>query len=436
MVGSNLEKTTIAKDKKRIKSIIIVLILATIISGIFVPDAFELVIYLSCYLFLIYIAFYLAPSWISSITVFAMFYSMNFALGEYYVWKEKFILEYDPFLLALGSFGIMLIGYFIGNKMKKTHIRSLHRKLKCPVISMNSALIFTFILSFCMLGIYLLKNQATLFGNVQSGRIEASSGNGLFTFIGYLHIMSVPLMMIQCQKKKLNKLIFILCFSIAFIQLMMVGFRTPAITMIIVMLIIQVENQKTNLKKAIPLVIVLIFIIAIYGMLRSSSAGLATSIYDILRGRLFIGMQNLNYVINCFPKNHPFQHGYTYLINFIMLKPGPDPDFTLWLKEMLGLDFAGGGVTPTVIGEFYLNFGYIGIFMGMLFLGFLFARFDRWAASGECSFWKAYLILEFASCCDGGIANISLLPVIFALYYWIMMIFVREVKSDEKREGL
>jgi hypothetical protein len=49
---------------------------------------------------------------------------------------------------------------------------------------------------------------------------------------------------------------------------------------------------------------------------------------------------------------------------------------------------------------------------------------DKWALTGQCGFWKAYLVLELASCCDGGIANISLQPVIFAIYYFAMMFFV------------
>ena len=428
MDGFGINKTIIKRDKNGIKKMVLLLAFVTIISGVFVPSAFEVILFFGSYFIMVYIAFCMAPSWISSLTVFSMFYSVNFALGEYYVWKEKYILYYNPFSLVLGSFCLVLIGYYFGKKIKLARLRIKHKRIKFPIVTMNEALIITFVLSFVMLGIYLLKNHAILSGNVQDGRIEAASGNGVFTYIGYLHIMSIPLMMIQCQKKKLNKMVFIVCFGIAFVQLMLVGFRTPAITMIIVMLIIQVENQKMNLRKSIPLVVILILIIAIYGTMRANSTGseLAMSVYGILRSRLFIGMQNLNYVVGCFPQKHGFQHGYTYLINFIMLKPGPDLDFTLWLKEMLGFSFSGGGVTPTVVGEFYLNFGYIGITIGMLLLGFFFARFDRWAISGECGFWKAYLILEFASCGDGGIANIVLSPIIFAIYYWLMMIFVKD----------
>lgn len=430
-----MSKDTTRRDKNKIKKLFILLSFVTFVSGIFMPFAFELVLYFSCYFFLVYISFSLAPSWISTLTVFSMFYSMNIALGEFYVWKENYRLSYDPFLIVIGFFGIVLIGYWFGKHIKIKHIKFNIKRLKLPIITMNEALIFSFIFSFLMLNIYLLKNHAILSGNLQTGRIEASSGNGLFTYIGFLHIMTIPLMMIQYQKKKLNKIVLFVCFFVAFVQLMMVGFRTPAITMIVVMLIIQVQNQNTNLNKAIPIVITLLFVIAIYGVFRANNAGdeFAKSIYDLLRGRLFIGMQNLNYVIDCFPKKHPFQHGYTYLINFIMLKPGPDLDFTLWLKEMLGFDFSGGGVTPTIIGEFYLNFGYIGAIIGMLFLGFFFARFDKWADYDECGFWKAYLILEFASCCDGGIANISLSPFIFAIYYLFIMTFV---KSNHIREQI
>jgi oligosaccharide repeat unit polymerase len=422
-----LRKNTQRSDKKKIRSIIFLLMVIAFGIAVFVPSALNVALYFLTYFFLLYLTFTAAPGWISTITVFAMFYTMSFACGQYYVWKENFQLSYNPYLMVLGSYSLLLLGYYYGKNIVTIVCLKFRKFKSCYTkLSMNNALYITFIFSCIMLAIYLLRNRAVLTGNLQSGRIEAASGNGIFTYIGCLHIMTIPLMMIQCQNKKIRKSVFYMAFIVAFGLLMMIGFRSPAITMVVVMLIIQIENNKTNLRKAIPIVSVLVVIIAIYGVLRASSneSDISTSLYYMLRGRLFIGMQNLNYVVRCFPRNMPFQHGYTYLINFIMLKPGADPDFTLWLKEALGLSFSGGGVTPTVVGEFYLNFGVIGIIVGMFALGIVFSRVDKWALTGQCGFWKAYLVLELASCCDGGIANISLQPVIFAIYYFAMMFFV------------
>ena len=42
------------------------------------------------------------------------------------------------------------------------------------------------------------------------------------------------------------------------------------------------------------------------------------------------------------------------------MRPGPDLDFTLWLKDKVNIQFSGGGLTPTIIGEAYINFGFGG----------------------------------------------------------------------------
>jgi len=64
--------------------------------------------------------------------------------------------------------------------------------------------------------------------------------------------------------------------------------------------------------------------------------------------------------------------GMSYLVDIKTLLPGYQPHFGFWLKERLGLEFAGGGVTQTIVGELFLNWGWIGIIVGMFTIGMAF----------------------------------------------------------------
>ena len=118
-----------------------------------------------------------------------------------------------------------------------------------------------------------------------------------------------------------------------------------------------------------------------------------------------------------------------------MLKPGPDLDFTMWLKETLGMSFSGGGVTPTVIGEFYLNFGYIGIYGGM----FLLAKVGHWVnlylVRHSFSFLGVYYLWQFAHCASGGIANITVPVTLYTIIYWGIMLFPSKVSNVSLRSN-
>ena len=151
---------------------------------------------------------------------------------------------------------------------------------------------------------------------------------------------------------------------------------------------------------------------------------------------LYVNDINLNYVFSTFPKKVEFQHGYTYLINILMLKPGPDLDFTLWLKEQIGITFNGGGVTPTILGEFYMNFGNLSMYIGMFFLGILGEKLDNYFNCNNKNFISSFYVWQFAHCASGGIANVMIIVILFTIVYKSITLFsntnIAGVKVDEE----
>lgn len=407
------------RDKKTILKILFIILACSILITFFIPSIFELTCYFSAYILIGLLIFVVSPRWLTSMTLFFVLYTINIGCGYFFIRNEGYSFNYQSFPVVVFSLALMLCGYAFRMKLcglKHTHMKQ--RRIRINV-SWTQALYTSYFFATTACILYFLKNKRILFSNLNDGRIEAASGNGMLLYIFRLHLMIIPLMYEEYKKKKINPVIFWILFIFACIQLLTTGFRTPLVTMILIIMIVNIYKGRINFRKAIPVVVILIILAIIFGAYRSGTS--FNGIYRIARSQLFVGAQNLNYVFNAFPENISFQHGYTYFINLLMLRPGPDLDYTLWLKQVLGIEFSGGGITPTILGEFYMNFGYWGIYIGMFLFGIFVAKIDRWISKGEISFWKAYLMFQIASSCSGGIANVYLTPFILSLYYWVIL---------------
>lgn len=100
------------------------------------------------------------------------------------------------------------------------------------------------------------------------------------------------------------------------------------------------------------------------------------------------------------------------------------PGCTLGNRCVLGAGAVAtrGGITPTVFGGFYINFGTAGIFICSFLLGIWFRKLDNWIYSGNVDFWRAYTLILVPSCLGGGIANIMIQPRIFGIYYLFLSV--------------
>jgi oligosaccharide repeat unit polymerase len=94
----------------------------------------------------------------------------------------------------------------------------------------------------------------------------------------------------------------------------------------------------------------------------------------------FMHIQILSTLVEAIPNEIPFQNGTTYLFLFAgpipsslwPEKPLPAPGIVtlaLWPQKWL---LAGTTIPPTLMGEMYMNFGTLGVFIGMLLFGALY----------------------------------------------------------------
>lgn len=94
--------------------------------------------------------------------------------------------------------------------------------------------------------------------------------------------------------------------------------------------------------------------------------------------RPFVNFQNFQLLYDAFPSLIPFQYGYGYVIDASVLLPGYQPNYSTWLKDALGMEFSGGGINQTYIGEFYTNFSLVPALFVSFLLGAVFQYLYHW----------------------------------------------------------
>ena len=268
--------------------------------------------------------------------------------------------------------------------------------------------------------------------------MDAISGSGAILYISQLTILIVPMMydlyfygkknkIRTISKEELISLAVLACGTLLFS-----GFRAPVMSMAICLIVLII--QKNNIKNThiIYMGALLVILVEILGMTRNMMSGVVNKGFiATMQTSLIVNAINLKYVFNTFPSRVPFQRGYTYLINLLMLMPGPDQDFTLWLKDQIGISFAGGGVTPTIMGEFYINFGIVGMYIGMFILGATGVYIYRYFKKHSNTFLGVFYVWQFAHCASGGIANVMITVILYTIVYWgIMMCPIYKSKGN------
>ena len=184
----------------------------------------------------------------------------------------------------------------------------------------------------------------------------------------------------------------------------------------------------------IALVIGILIFIILYNSIRAGSTlgNFSEILLASLIDEAYVGYINLQYVLDCFPLRHDYMHGYGYLINIIMLRPGADLDFTLTLKQILGLDFDGGGVTPTILGELYLNFGFVGCGIGMFFVGILYQRITSSLKKSDLYYIPAWLTVTFCIAIRGGLANVEISILLNLIMYMCICYATHKIRLKKK----
>ncbi|MCB8817598.1 O-antigen polymerase [Desulfosporosinus shakirovi] len=363
-------------------------------------------------------------NFINPAVIFACAYIVFIALGPIILVPLSYEYNFNYLLVTSSAYACFIGGYSMApncffNKIKYAH-------LYLPVMKKKDILLILIGISFLIWLIYLRENIGVLLSDdFESNRISSQQGNGAYLYLIRMLMITIPMLYEELHQKMKVKYWFWALTLISSIILLTLGGRSPIFIIIIQMVIYRIIAEKVQPELIIKYGIIVLISTAILGMLRTglSDDENITTITNALNSVFLNGNYNLSYIFGKFPSQIPFQHGYTYLINFEMLMPGPDLDFTLWIKEMLGMSFRGGGVTPTIIGELYINFNYAGIFIGMFIMGIVGKVLYLYLCKSKLKSYPVYLSVVFALSVSGGIANYSIPVLLYSCLYCYVNIF-------------
>jgi hypothetical protein len=136
--------------------------------------------------------------------------------------------------------------------------------------------------------------------------------------------------------------------------------------------------------------------------------------------RPFVNFQNFQLLYDAFPSLIPFQYGYGYIIDASVLLPGYQLNYSTWLKDALGMEFSGGGINQTYIGEFYTNFSLVPALFASFLLGAFFQFLYRWMCVVRASP-AVMLIVSFSL--KGLVSSGLVSPVLYCLIPFFVLYF-------------
>ncbi len=166
----------------------------------------------------------------------------------------------------------------------------------------------------------------------------------------------------------------------AFVLLIFLNWRSDFIMMALLIIVgYHYLKRPLSLKIAAFASIIIFAIAVIYDVLRQGKAdGGLSSVTLSLYTTLFVDSSNLGIIMNNIPSYADFMHGNTFLSGIKMLLPGDDQALGETLRDSFNMMEGGGGITTTIFGEWYINFGMAGIFIGIFLLGVIAGQFYNW----------------------------------------------------------
>jgi oligosaccharide repeat unit polymerase len=173
--------------------------------------------------------------------------------------------------------------------------------------------------------------------------------------------------------------------------------------------------------RRVPLLLLLLggtLLLLVLGALQVIRQGISGEFLMVLLQsiwRPFVNIQNFDLIANSFPDRMDFLYGKSFLMDMAVLAPGYQANFGTWLKDQLGLDFTGGSVTVTYLGELFANFGAAGALAGAFLLGVAMDAISRYNRKSYDDFRKYPLIFCICITCKAIVSSGLVSPVLYIM---------------------
>jgi len=293
-------------------------------------------------------------------------------------YSNRILISENAFILVLLGIQFFLLGSFVWGILSKRNASMYKKNIyttwdykKANYISILLLLVGSMLAIFYY---YLAGGIPILHENADYFRVKIKEGKSWLYLLSYGFYL-VGLLIYSLNNMVIGKnkipLLFSIIGSIIFIGL---GYRSPAFQLLLMSYVLYsyFKYKKIRLLRVFLFGMVLLFLVGLTGSLRSKGLDIVNNLNIIwltLEWRFFVQFNNIQLILDWI-NNNQFLYGKSLLIDLKTLLPGYQPSFAIWLKDSMGMDFAGG-FTPTIIGESYANFGLIGVTMASFLIGLL-----------------------------------------------------------------
>jgi oligosaccharide repeat unit polymerase len=314
----------------------------------------------------------------------------------------------DDVYFTILSFEISLaIGFLLCRIFNKTQNNVPTYKIyindKLAVYSFFIVCLFFSFYFFYDKGLYIFKE------NSEALRLTSRAGSGyVMTFITRGLTICALLICILRIYRKIDKLNYILLISIiVFIQLL-TGFRSFAVVTIII-LITGSSYLRQNFSLSIIMKIGTIFVAVFFGLTYMklyqtlpNSSNVITELIQYFNHRVLMELPRATGIAIDYAKINGTQFGATYLMDIITLAPGRQTS----LGDSLFIHAFGytsnqfiTPLTPSIVGETFINFSYYGLFLIGFIIPFAFYMIEKSIlASTNAVNYAIKIVIAFVFC--------------------------------------
>lgn len=223
----------------------------------------------------------------------------------------------------------------------------------------------------------------------EAARVAALSvsGNGYFLYLMTAGAYGVFLLFMRRFANRADGLdINLVACVIAFVAIGALLTGTGSRRYVIWMLLYILMARHYLLKRMSPLKSILLaglllVFVSVFELLRNPDSETTASFAIAVMYRSVIYTSNLEKVFTAFSSIDGAMWGRTLLMDVATIMPGKQVDYQSWLKSVVGIEFEGFGIPPTIMGDLFVNFRYPGIVVGCVTFGFCVRQLYCWCLS-------------------------------------------------------
>lgn len=336
---------------------------------------------------------------------FPIFYMLMYGVGSIrWIIEESEGIDKGVLLICLG-----LVSYFIGTLLvAKSRIQRIPPLMTDEMAFVRSSAILLFAIGFAFAILFYYKaGIPVLLEDKLDGRIVAvQKGGNNILFLARLVVPAFILYFIYfflrdgClnSQKRIDIYILFLMFLLSFLIMIGTAGRSDLFFLLFMMIVSHYHvSERVRTRTVIILGTILFFMVFIYGFVRvigadperlavyslfSEGLGIGSSmasmfiIYLIFQLSVYTG--NFLVILKVFPNEMMFLQGSNFFITLNTILPGKQQTIGEIIKDVVGVEFKGGGINPTMLGELYLDFGSPYLVIIMFVYGVIYATAFNW----------------------------------------------------------